>query len=47
MEMPCGEHEGTEINQLPDDYLNWVAENWEDDEIREVTIMVFLSLEEL
>lgn len=25
--MPFGEHKGTAIKELPDDYLNWILEN--------------------
>lgn len=31
--MPAGRFMGELIEDLPSDYLKWVAENWEDDEI--------------
>ena len=33
--MPWGEHEGTKIEDLPDDYLKWLAGNSDDEDICE------------
>jgi len=35
MLMPWGKHLGTDIEDLPTDYLKWLAENCDDDEICE------------
>lgn len=35
MKMPCGKYAGQEMSEIADDYLEWVAREWEDDEIRE------------
>ena len=33
MKMPFGKHKGEEIEDIPSDYLKWVAENIDDEEI--------------
>lgn len=35
MKMPWGKHKDEEIEDLPSDYLKWLAENCEDDDICE------------
>ena len=35
MKMPFGKHKGTDIEDLPTDYLKWLAENCDDDDICE------------
>ncbi len=35
MEMPWGKHAGTKIEDLPTDYLKWLAGNCDDEEICE------------
>lgn len=33
MEMPWGKHKGEDIEDLPTDYLKWLAENCDDEDI--------------
>lgn len=35
MEMPFGKHKGKLIEDLPSDYLHWLAENCDNEEIAE------------
>jgi Putative quorum-sensing-regulated virulence factor len=35
MKMPWGKHAGKEIEDLPTDYLKWLAENCDDEDICE------------
>ena len=30
MKMPCGAYKGRDIEDIPSDYLLWVAENWDE-----------------
>ena len=31
MRMPHGQYQGEELEQIPSDYLHWVATDWDDD----------------
>jgi len=33
MKMPYGNHKDEEIEDLPSDYLGWIAENWDENSI--------------
>lgn len=35
MQMPCGKFKGKDIEDLPDWYLKWVAENWKEDRAKD------------
>lgn len=35
MKMPWGKYAGTEIEEIPSDYLRWLAENCDDEAICE------------
>lgn len=34
MKMPCGVHKDKEIEELPSDYIEWVAKTWEEKDPR-------------
>lgn len=42
MLMPWGKYEGEDIEDLPDGYLKWLAQNCEDEDIREAADEEFL-----
>jgi len=33
MKMPHGKYQGEELEQIPSEYLRWVAANWDEDEL--------------
>ncbi len=38
MKMPWGKHAGEEIEDLPDNYLKWLAENLDESKHRQICI---------
>ena len=37
--MPCGKFKGKDIEEIPNSYLIWVAENWKEKTPRDVEVI--------